>query len=296
MKGIILAGGTGSRLWPLTKTVCKQLLPIYDKPLVYYPLSVLMLAGIREILMVTTPRDLEPFRSLFKDGAHLGLNISYEVQAEPKGIPQAFIIGEKFINQQPVCLILGDNIFYGEGFPAYLKNITALETGACLFGYYVKDPERYGVAELDNQGKVISIEEKPKQPKSHYAITGLYFYDKQVVDIAKDLKPSKRGELEISDINTYYLNKNQLQLEILGRGLAWLDTGTHSSMQEASRFVEVIESRQGLKIACIEEIAYRMKYISLDQYIKLIEDYPQSEYRIYLEDILHREFKQVVSR
>lgn len=289
MKGIILAGGTGSRLWPLTKTICKQLLPIYDKPLVYYPLSVLMLAGIREILIITTPRDLEPFKALFKDGAHLGLKICYEIQAEPKGIPQAFILGEKFIEQEPVCLILGDNIFYGEGFPAYLKNITTLQEGACLFGYYVKDPERYGVAELNSAGTVISIEEKPKQPKSHYAITGLYFYDKQVVGLAKKLKPSRRGELEISDLNSLYLEQNQLRLEILGRGMAWLDTGTHESMQEASRFVEVIESRQGLKIACIEEIAYRMKYISVAKYMDLIEEYPQSQYRAYLEDILQRD-------
>lgn len=295
MKGIILAGGTGSRLSPLTKVICKQLLPIYDKPLVYYPLSVLMLAGIREILIITTSRDRDAFETLFKDGSHLGVKISYETQSTPKGIAEAFIIGEKFIHNEPVCLILGDNIFYGEGFPAYLKNISSLQSGACLFGYYVKDPERYGVAELDSHGNVVSIEEKPKKPKSSYAITGLYFYDNQVVELAKALKPSSRGELEISDLNALYLKQNQLRLEILGRGMAWLDTGTHESMQEASRFVEVIESRQGLKIACIEEIAYRMKYINQNDYVKLIEDYPQSQYRAYLETILQRE-AEVISR
>jgi glucose-1-phosphate thymidylyltransferase len=289
MKGIILAGGVGSRLSPLTKVICKQLLPIYDKPLIYYPLSVLMLSGIRDILMITTPKDIDAFQELFKDGKHLGLNISYAIQEKPKGIPEAFIIGEKFIDQKPVCLILGDNIFYGEGIPAYLKGISNLQNGACLFGYYVKDPERYGVAELDKQGKVRSIEEKPKNPKSNYAITGLYYYDKQVVDFAKSLQPSKRGELEITDLNAIYLQKEQLRLEILGRGVAWLDTGTHESLHDASKFVEVIESRQGLKIACIEEIAYLMKYISHEQFVELIEDYPQSQYRAYLESILTRE-------
>ncbi|MBI2791872.1 MAG: glucose-1-phosphate thymidylyltransferase RfbA [Gammaproteobacteria bacterium] len=289
MKGIILAGGSGSRLSPLTKVICKQLLPIYDKPLIYYPLSVLMLSGIRDILMITTPKDLDAFKELFKDGRHLGLNISYAIQEKPKGIPEAFIIGEKFIDGKPVCLILGDNIFYGEGIPAYLKEISSLQNGACLFGYYVKDPERYGVAELDKQGKVRSIEEKPKQPKSNYAITGLYYYDKQVVEFAKSLQPSKRGELEITDLNAIYLQKEQLRLEILGRGVAWLDTGTHESLHDASKFVEVIESRQGLKIACIEEIAYLMKYINQEQFVSLIEDYPQSQYRAYLQSILTRE-------
>lgn len=289
MKGIILAGGSGSRLSPLTKVICKQLLPIYDKPLIYYPLSVLMLSGIRDILMITTPKDTDAFQELFKDGKHLGLNISYAIQEKPKGIPEAFIIGEKFIDEKPVCLILGDNIFYGEGIPAYLKGISNLQNGACLFGYYVKDPERYGVAELDKQGKVRSIEEKPKNPKSNYAITGLYYYDKQVVEFAKSLQPSKRGELEITDLNAIYLQKEQLRLEILGRGVAWLDTGTHESLHDASKFVEVIESRQGLKIACIEEIAYLMKYISHEQFVELIEDYPQSQYRAYLESILTRE-------
>lgn len=290
MKGIILAGGTGSRLAPLTNVICKQLLPIYDKPLVYYPLSVLMLAGIRDILIITTARDVAAFESLFKDGSHLGLNITYKVQDKPRGIPEAFIIGEEFINNEPVCLILGDNIFYGEGLPAYLKNISTLQKGACLFGYYVKDPQRYGVAQIDKAGKVISIEEKPANPKSNYAVTGLYFYDTQVVNFAKQLQPSKRGELEISDLNSLYLENDQLHLEILGRGMAWLDTGTHESLHDASKFVEVIESRQGLKIACIEEIAYRLKYISQDDYIKLIEAYPQSQYRVYLEELLTREF------
>ncbi|MGD9592059.1 MAG: glucose-1-phosphate thymidylyltransferase RfbA [Candidatus Berkiella sp.] len=290
MKGIILAGGTGSRLAPLTNVICKQLLPIYDKPLIYYPLSVLMFAGIKDILIITTQRDVDAFRTLFKDGSHLGLNISYKVQEKPRGIPEAFIIGEEFINNEPVCLILGDNIFYGEGLPAYLKNIASLKTGACLFGYYVKDPERYGVAQINGQGKVINIEEKPQQPKSNYAVTGLYFYDNQVVNFAKTLQPSRRGELEISDLNNLYLKKEQLHLEILGRGMAWLDTGTHESLHDASKFVEVIESRQGLKIACIEEIAYRLKYISKTQYLQLIEDYPQSHYRAYLESLLQREF------
>jgi glucose-1-phosphate thymidylyltransferase len=290
MKGIVLAGGTGSRLDPLTKVVCKQLLPIYDKPLIYYPLSVLMLAGIREILIITTQRDQAAFYELFAHGKHLGLDITYAVQPEPKGIAQAFIIGENFINNEPVCLILGDNIFYGEGLPAYLQEITTLQQGACLFGYYVKDPERYGVAELDATGRVLSIEEKPKHPKSRYAITGLYFYDNQVVEFAKALQPSKRGELEISDLNNMYLQKDQLRLEILGRGMAWLDTGTHESLHDASRYVEVIESRQGLKIACLEEIAYRMKYINTEQFIQLVESYPQSQYRNYLQDILQNEW------
>ncbi|MBS0289702.1 MAG: glucose-1-phosphate thymidylyltransferase RfbA [Proteobacteria bacterium] len=290
MKGIILAGGTGSRLAPLTNVVCKQLLPVFDKPLVYYPLSVLMLAGIRDILIITTSRDKAAFASLFKDGSQLGLNIQYEVQESPKGIPEAFIIGEKFIAGSPVCLILGDNIFYGEGLPLYLQNIATLKEGACLFGYYVKDPSRYGVAELDSAGKVKSIEEKPQKPKSHYAVTGLYFYDNQVVSLAKTLKPSKRGELEISDLNCLYLEKAQLRLEVMGRGIAWLDTGTHESLHDASKFVEVIESRQGLKIACVEEIAFLLNYISRDAFIELIEEYPQSQYRSYLESILMREF------
>ena len=289
MKGIILAGGSGSRLAPLTKVVCKQLLPIYDKPLIYYPLSVLMLAGIKEILIITSPRDESAFYSLLGDGRQLGISITYAVQPKPNGIPEAFIIGEKFIGQSNVCLILGDNIFYGEGLPNYLKNIYTTQTGACLFGYYVHDPERYGVVELDENNNVLSIEEKPRHPKSNYAITGLYFYDNQVVELSKKLVPSKRGELEISDLNTLYLKMNQLKLEVMGRGMAWLDTGTHESLHEASQFVEVIESRQGLKIACLEEIAYRMKYITQDEFISLIELYPHCQYRDYLTHLLQRE-------
>lgn len=289
MKGIILAGGSGSRLSPLTKVVCKQLIPIYDKPLIYYPLSVLMLSGIREILMITTPRDQESFQALFGDGSQLGLQISYATQTSPKGLPEAFTIGESFIQNEPVCLILGDNIFYGEGLPAYLKQMTHLETGACLLGYYVKDPSRYGVAMVDANSNVISLEEKPQNPKSNYAVTGIYFYDKQVVELAKSLKPSPRGELEITDLNNLYLKQGQLKFEILGRGIAWLDTGTPQSMQEACRYVEVIESRQGLKIACIEEIAYRMRYIDKAQFVNIIENYPNSEYRQYLEGLLLRE-------
>lgn len=286
MKGIILAGGSGSRLAPLTKVICKQLLPIYDKPLIYYPMSILMLSGIREICIITTPRDQEDFQTLFGDGASLGLDITYRVQAAPKGIPEAFIIAEDFIQNEPVCLILGDNIFYGEGLPAYLKEITALTTGACLLGYYVKDPSRYGVATLDAQGNVMALEEKPKMPKSNYAITGLYYYDGQVVELAKQLKPSARGELEITDLNNLYLKQQQLRFEILGRGIAWLDTGTPESLQEASRYVEVIESRQGLKIACIEEIAYRLQYIDKPQFMQIIESYPNSDYRHYLQSLL----------
>lgn len=289
MKGIILAGGTGSRLAPLTTVVSKQLLPIYDKPLIYYPLSVLMLAGIKEILIITSPRDKEAFECLLGDGKQLGINLHYAVQPKPNGIAESFIIGEEFIANEPVCLILGDNIFYGEGLPAYLKQITSLQEGACLFGYYVKDPHRYGVVELDKEGRVLSIEEKPKMPKSNYAITGLYFYDANVAAYAKSLKPSSRGELEISDLNNLYLAKNQLRFELMGRGMAWLDTGTPESLQEASRFVEVIESRQGLKIACIEEIAYRLKYISYEQFSQIIEKYPTSSYRAYLESIISRE-------
>lgn len=289
MKGIILAGGSGSRLDPLTRVISKQLLPVYDKPLIYYPLSVLMLAGITEILIITTERDKAHFYRLLRDGSQLGIKILYATQAQPQGIAQAFIIAEDFINDQPVCLILGDNIFYGEGLPAYLKNLTQWQEGACLLGYIVNDPQRYGVAELDKHGKVLSIEEKPAQPKSRYAITGLYFYDKHVVSYAKSLTPSARGELEISDLNNLYLAKNQLQLEVLGRGIAWLDTGTHEGLHQASCYVEVIESRQGLKIACIEEIAYRMHYINMAQFSALIESYPRSLYRDYLEDIIAQE-------
>lgn len=289
MKGIILAGGSGTRLLPLTKVTCKQLLPIYDKPLIYYPLSVLMLAGITDICIITTERDQDAFETLLGDGQQLGIKICYKTQSAPRGIPEAFMIAEDFIQNEPVCLILGDNIFYGEGLPKYLKNLATLKEGACLLGYYVKDPKRYGVATLDKQGNLIGLEEKPEKPKSNYAITGIYFYDNQVVEMAKQLMPSKRHELEITDLNKAYLANNQCQFEILGRGIAWLDTGTPESLQEASRYVEVIESRQGLKIACLEEIAYRMGYIDKAQFIELTENYPNSQYREYLEEILLRE-------
>jgi glucose-1-phosphate thymidylyltransferase len=289
MKGIILAGGAGSRLYPATKTINKQLLPIYDKPLIYYSLSVLMLAGIKEILVITSPTDAKDFEKLLGTGETLGLTISYAIQDKPKGIAEAFIIGENFIDNQSVCLMLGDNIFYGDGLSQHLNKYTKLNEGAAIFGYYVSDPERYGVANIDKQGKLISLEEKPKNPKSHYAVPGLYFYDNQVVNFAKQLQPSARGELEITDINKIYLEKNILALEIMGRGIAWLDTGTPQAMQDASRFVEVIETRQGLKIACIEEIAYRMNLINSQDFIKMAENYPNCQYGNYLRNIAQRE-------
>lgn len=289
MKGIILAGGAGSRLYPATKTISKQLLPVYDKPLIYYPLSVLMLAGIKDILIITTPNDTADFESLFENGSKLGLNISYAIQNKPKGIAEAFIIGENFIDNQSVCLMLGDNIFYGDGLSQHLNKYTQLSEGAAIFGYYVSDPERYGVANIDTQGKLIGIEEKPKNPKSNYAVPGLYFYDNQVVHFAKSLAPSKRGELEITDINKLYLEKNQLKLELMGRGIAWLDTGTPQAMQDAARFIEVIETRQGLKIACLEEIAYRQKLIEKEAFLKLTESYPNCQYGDYLRNIAERE-------
>lgn len=289
MKGIILAGGAGSRLYPATKTISKQLLPVYDKPLIYYPLSVLMLAGITDILIITSPHDALDFEKLLGTGETFGLSISYAMQDKPKGIAEAFIIGENFINNQSVCLMLGDNIFYGDGLSQHLNKYTSLTDGAAIFGYYVSDPERYGVANIDKQGKLISLEEKPIHPKSHYAVPGLYFYDNQVVNFAKQLKPSSRGELEITDINKMYLNKDQLNLEIMGRGIAWLDTGTPQSMQDASRFVEVIETRQGLKIACLEEIAYRLKLISPAKFIDIAEAYPNCQYGTYLREIVKRE-------
>lgn len=289
MKGIILAGGAGSRLYPATKTMSKQLLPVYDKPLIYYPLSVLMLAGIKDILIITAPSDAADFELLFGNGNDLGLNIIYAVQEKPKGIAEAFIIGEKFIAGQSVCLMLGDNIFYGDGLSQHLNKYTELTDGAAIFGYYVSDPERYGVANIDKNGTLIGLEEKPKKPKSNYAIPGLYFYDNQVVDFAKRLTPSSRGELEITDINKIYLEKNKLALEIMGRGIAWLDTGTPQAMQDASRFVEVIETRQGLKIACLEEIALRMKYISTQDFMKIAENYPNCQYGDYLRHIAQRE-------
>ena len=265
MKGIILAGGKATRLYPVTKGVCKQLLPVYDKPMVYYPLSVLMLAGIRDILVISTPLDIPRFSDLLGDGRELGINLSYAVQPEPKGIAQSFIVGREFIGSDPVCLILGDNIFYGHNLSDLLRDAVSLKSGATVFGYYIKDPRRYGVIDFDKSGNVLSIEEKPRHPKSNYAVCGLYFYDNSVVSIASSLKPSARGELEITDVNIEYLRKKKLKVKLLSRGYAWLDTGTHDALIEASMFIKTVEDRQGLKVGCIEEIAYRKGYINKKQ-------------------------------
>ncbi|MBN1180753.1 MAG: glucose-1-phosphate thymidylyltransferase RfbA [Bacteroidales bacterium] len=282
MKGIILAGGSGTRLYPLTKSISKQIMPIYDKPMIYYPLSVLMLSGIREILLISTPDDISLFEKLLGNGIQLGLSIQYAVQPKPEGLAQAFIIGERFIGNDSVCLVLGDNIFYGHGLGEVLLESAKLDDGAIVFGYYVNDPQRYGVVEFDNSKKVLSIEEKPSSPKSNFAVTGLYYYSNDVVAKAKSLKPSKRGELEISDLNNMFLNEERLRVKILGRGIAWLDTGTHESLLQAANFIHTIESRQGLKVSCIEEIAYKRGFINQNQLLKLAEPLQKNQYGDYL--------------
>lgn len=282
MKGIVLAGGSGTRLYPITKSISKQIIPVYDKPMIYYPLSVLMLAGIKEILIISTPQDIHLYKNLLGDGSELGIQLEYAIQPSPDGLAQAFIIGDTFIGDDSVCMILGDNIFYGFDFSRTLREAAALKDGATVFGYYVNDPERYGVAEFDESGKVLSLEEKPEKPKSNYAVTGLYFYSNDVIQKAKGLKPSKRGELEITDLNRLYLEEERLNLKMMGRGMAWLDTGTHDSLLEASNFIATIENRQGLKVACLEEIAYRNGYINREKLIELAQPLRKSHYGEYL--------------
>ncbi len=289
MKGIILAGGSGTRLYPITTAISKQMLPVYDKPMIYYPLSVLMLAGIRDILVISTPRDLPGFRDLLGDGSSIGMKFSYKEQPSPDGLAQSFIIGEEFIGSDNVCMILGDNIFYGHGFGDVLLKAADLTKGALVFGYYVNDPERYGVVEFDKNLKVVSIEEKPEKPKSKYAVTGLYFYDNTVVDKAKSLKPSARGELEITDLNRLYLEEGSLEVRVMGRGMAWLDTGTYESLLQAANFIATLEQRQGLKASCIEEIAYKRGFINREQLISLAEPVKKSQYGKYLLKIANEE-------
>ena len=284
-KGIILAGGAGTRLHPLTLAVSKQLMPVYDKPMLYYPLSTLMLAGIRDILVISTPEDLPRFRQLLGDGARIGMNFSYAEQPRPEGLAQAFVIGREFVGRDPVSLVLGDNLFYGQGLGSTLREVAREESGATIFAYYVRDPERYGVVEFDAAGNAVGLEEKPKQPKSHYAVTGLYFYDNAVVDIAKDLRPSARGELEITDVNIAYLRRGDLRVNRLSRGTAWLDTGTHDSLLRAANFIEAVEQRQGLKVGCIEEVAFQMGYIDREQLARLAEPLKKNEYGRYLLEV-----------
>ncbi len=286
MKGIILAGGSGTRLYPITKSISKQIIPVYDKPMIYYPLSVLMLAGIREILIISTPKDIHLYEDLLGDGSHLGLNLAYKIQPSPDGLAQAFILGDEFVGNDNVCLVLGDNIFYGYAFGQMLLETATLKDGAVVFGYYVKDPERYGVVEFDDQGRVLSLEEKPAKPKSNFAVTGLYFYSNDVIAKAKSLKPSARGELEITDLNRLYLQENRLNIKLLGRGFAWLDTGTHDSLLQASNYIATIEHRQGLKVSCIEEIAYRRAFIDKAQLLRLADEYKNNQYGEYLRSLV----------
>ena len=285
-KGIILAGGSGTRLYPLTRVVSKQLLPVYDKPMIYYPLSVLMLAGIREVLVISTPSDLPRFRELLGDGRQWGIELSYAEQAVPNGLAQAFVIGREFVGEDPVALILGDNIFHGDGLSAQLQRVAVRPEGATIFGYHVTDPQRYGVAEFDDSGRVVGLQEKPEHPRSNYAVVGLYFYDNDVLDIARDLKPSRRGEYEITDVNVAYLDRGKLRLEVFSRGMAWLDTGTHEALHQAAEFIQVIEHRQGLKVACLEEIAYRMGFIDAGQVEAIAAKIP-NDYGQYLRDLIH---------
>ena len=289
MKGIVLAGGSGTRLHPITRGVSKQMLPVYDKPMIYYPLSVLMLAGIQDILVISTPDDLPSYQKLLGDGSEFGVNLAYADQPSPDGLAQAFLIGESFIGDDSVCLILGDNIFYGYGFTAMLQDVAARDAGATVFGYHVNDPERFGVVEFDSEGRVLSVEEKPERPKSNYAITGLYFYDNRVVDIAKQVKPSERGELEITDVNRAYLESGELNVSLMGRGFAWLDTGTHDSLMEAGQFVQTIEHRQGLKVACLEEIGYRNGWLSAEALQQQAGALAKTGYGQYLQQVLDSE-------